>query len=133
MAMNGYMCMDINMHVHDIIFMAPHGLSLEIGGVGLDINPNLNGFCSTHETPGLEPMQPPSPNQQHSHQVNHQSGYHADIAGQAQIAGVLIFQQVDTEMVNTIPTMTQFTDRSTWGVIGLAGPGNHSESCNKNH
>ena len=47
MAMNGCMYMDINMHVHTILFMAPHGLSLEIGGVGLDIYPNLNGFCST--------------------------------------------------------------------------------------
>ena len=43
-AMNRYMCMHGYMYMY--LFLAPHGLSLEIGGVGLGISPNLNGFCS---------------------------------------------------------------------------------------
>ena len=43
-AMNRYMCMDWN--ACTCICLWPHGLTLEIGGVGLGQIPNLNGFCS---------------------------------------------------------------------------------------
>ena len=60
--MHGYVY--TRMHICVILFMAPHGLTLEIGGVGWEPSPNRNGFCSIPCNPGLEPMQPPSPKQQ---------------------------------------------------------------------